>query len=418
MRKNNSHTLGLTQLTNPKRQRAGLRLAKACARSRSEFVNCVSPNTFKRIASTTILLTLCCLPRQVLAEGGGKRPTGDNGANRRVRTTSGGYSEVEGTVDISFKLPTDKRGKVTSSTNPKNDIPSVYLGGIAGKTEYDGGLEYQWDRVPNRVNGIYYDPGWSAFMSVNGVYTNPQVWTGSISEPWRSDGLGSTGQIGTGRIVSDLRFTFHTPKTAWVSLYVGAMPKGEGGSEWSFYYNPPLTPAGIAAASASASHPTAPYIGEARRRYTSLEDSSVKRVVAVTRNSPTAKYPNLWLSGTTIKSLFSNGRVRKIHSPWDFWGPSDVLQKGTAATGYDAPGGTSSDAVDMVPGGIPAKGKTPSPGFRTIIQFPKLNVSNKMGRMDSSQSEQARENGVSRYRRETVWINLRAAAKKRGNKKK
>jgi len=109
------------------------------------------------------------------AEGGNKRTTGDWGINRRVITNSG-FAEVEGTVDITFGIPTGAPSDI-DEWQRFEDSPTFYLGGNVGH-EIDAGLQYDLEGPNKGMNHVDGDistnvskRGWHCFMRNN----NPSV---------------------------------------------------------------------------------------------------------------------------------------------------------------------------------------------------------------------------------------------------
>lgn len=180
-------------------------------------------------------------------------------------------------------------------------------------------------------------------------------------------------------------------------------------------------------------HPVAPWQGTVIFAPARLNETRVKRVVAMTRTTG-YRYE---LDGSWLKCTFSGGRVRKVgeaaggHS-WGAGYPTgggDVLDvdQGSSSdpstdirfTAYDVPrnrAGTDPSEYSVVaawdrqwPLGID---KVPT--SETIVKFPSLNINNIEARRNTQASWRATEDGNSRYTRETVHIYLRTATRLQG----
>lgn len=316
------------------------------------------------------------------------------GVNRRVQTFANGSVEVEGTFAVTATLPSRANRNVELHDNR----PNPYLGGDVGGIEFDGGLI--WEPEAARVNGRAYDPGWSAFVRGGGVpNTNPRVWLNGRSEPWRVSQTPPAVNID-----SLMRFTFR--EDGRVSLHVGAMPHGG-----TFFHS------GVGIVEATAADPIAPTQAQSQAvtNTARLGTANVKRVAAMTRaggdNDPVGY--NDELDGAQMTAIFSGGQVRRRGGGMGFWHPDDVNQ---AETGYDAAADNAPNfrAWDMVVRDRNGRHRLTRNNAgalvsRRVVEFPRLDVGSTVGRANADASHTAQEDNNSRYTRETVEINLRAA---------
>ena len=435
------------------------------------------------------LFPICCAftallgfqPANLLAEGGDKRPdNGDWGVNRRVANEQKGYTELQGTFSgmQSIYIPTDEDGKVTSVTNPFNDKPTAYLGGSLGNgvPEIDAGLQYEWRRVVlNKLDDVEIadvkelDPGYAAFISKNGAFSNPKVAESTPGNPavlrwrpWRGykDSYTIHYKVWNGTQKFKLNATQSIiPVRGAVSLTLGGDFKG------TFFWLGTTPGPGGATEPNSPVKPTVEHSNESNARVESptpasstttgfvtlngvpagvtvwpyqsdsplfkafpldnLADGNIKnirgkRVVGITQGSKIKGVTD----GSSFQCKFEGGFVTfytdtentiNSRAHGHAWDVADVDNGGDKkATGYDTqpnlPGGQA-----IVPGKIdpydpPALDRTwfdiITPGAQYKTAFP---VMGNPARQTNSAG--LKEEGLSRYTQETVRVNLKNATR-------
>lgn len=352
----------------------------------------------------------------VQAEGGGKDWRGARGINRVIQA-QGLYKAVGATVSLSFDLPLNNQGGLL---NPYNDKPSAYLGGNgdAGQSftatlpngntvsihsgqnvEIDGGLQFE----TQEFFGV--NPGWSAFISVNGGWTSPKILVPNTNTPAPNDGSwkawrkGEWGVPRTGKHTGSIQksLTFQENTDGSISLTIS----GEG----TFYWNQESVgndnPKGTAMA------PYVPY------KVLTNDGFYPKRVVAMTRSNVHDE-----LDGSTMSCTYSQAWIGSSGNGWP-----DVSQ---GDTGYDAPGNpTNSETLLDLPlkswdarwpwdeGASSMK----APTSKTIVEFPDNDPDNPpdAGAFNFAYRMGGSNHGDSgRYISETVNINARRATKLKG----
>ena len=340
------------------------------------------------------LLFLCCVlvssTRIALAEGGNQRPFGDFGLNRRVRTEPN-FTRVAGDISISFRLRTVRGILSTIST------PSFYLGGrstdAAGRTvEVDAGLDY--DNGVTTGTGL---SGWVPFIAQGFAghqkRVNPRSWNGSrwVVTP-RLQGKNHHLDYGV-TYGGSLRLTVDNVTFYWLD--------NDTNNDGVVDVLPVNAPPGTTT--------VWPYEGVAQNVVDTATRNQyrVKRVLALTQPEDRAN-PEGTLDGTTLTCLFSNGTLYASNGTRTLWTATQTSQVHDGnGTGYDAPqsGLLAEDAIWN--------------GHRTTfskerVLFPNVSpqtspsVVGNVPRTNSPQSQTGTESGVSRYRRETVNLNLRS----------
>ena len=343
-----------------------------------------------------LFLALSLLTQVALAEGGGQRPGGDIGLNRRVKTKNN-FIGVQGSINIQFTFRTVGGVIRTRST------PSFYLGGRgvngAGQPiEVDAGIEYD-----NGFNTGY--EGWELFIArTTGAghpeRTNPRFWNGSSWQVHRRHGNTHNleyGVDGQGR----LRLQVGSTEFYWRD--------NDLNNDGTVDVNPPSgtsnpPPTGVAFWPWAA-------IGQAAINSGAFNQHSVKRVTAITQ-TPSAANPEGVLDGTTVTGAFYSGEVTPFggsSTPWTTTQTSQV--RDGRGTGYDAPelgilafdatvgGRTTADSEFRVhfPHVMPSTGIGPG-----------LDTPGGMPRSDQPQSINGTEQNTTRYSRETVELNLKS----------
>jgi hypothetical protein len=264
------------------------------------------------------------------------------------------------------------------------DIPSFYLGGEAGNSQFDGGMQYEGARSGSVE-------GWAAFISYNSLYRNPQIWVTDAqgkgkSTYWRK----STG----GTISEDLEFRLFTSTSGnngYAGLKVGGLSSY---GEW-FYWTRSFHEATV-------DNHLAPSVQGNCWDPNDYYLINVKRVTAMTRDNGGAN-----LSGSWLQTDWTNCTA--------YWYTSDGTQHSAglnasivipSRTGYDAPGGRGAGAYDK--DGNAANGALPK------VDFPNLSVPTDVAREPGSEGATYKNTTVSRYQKEDVniWLRLPTPLKK------
>lgn len=359
------------------------------------------------------------LPHTAFAEGGDRRPSGDYGINRRIRSTDG-YVAVEAAFTASFNQP-PLNASVKSA-------PSFYLGGrgIAiggGEREVDAGLQFD-DTPPDST----YEEGWTAFISAsssgNSIHTNPRLWDSTKGwKFWRGP--------------ADRAYTLK-----YVVEADGKLRLDVSGGLGSFYWLTPgadtrsptnaTTPDGIpddAPQGQTLNDGTTPFpnvgyntwpwqsLGEEAMNPAHFNSHSVKRVIAITQEAPYGGY----LDGTVMTCKVTAGTIypytTRAELDWnkDRTNQADV----TNGTGYDTPQNLSNPfAWDRLNGTRIGTGARPKVNFPEVDQkntkvpnttaYPARDRRNPIARTDRDSSYDVTEDSVTRYKVETVNLSLRS----------
>lgn len=203
----------------------------------------------------------------------------------------------------------------------------------------------------------------------------------------------------------------------------------------TIYWNKTPPPAGTIPSNnpliASEAHRVAPWRAQTVFDISKPERINVKRVVAMTRRGTAGAA----LDGSSISAKFSGCKVRLKGQSWIDWGLATIRHETyelhnaagavigqVSGSGYDAPGNGAANNGEwdkrVTISGVTFR----TPTSATIVEFPSLRVvkggtpltgqnANLAGRENDAASRAATQGPVSRYKTETVNINLGTATR-------
>lgn len=286
--------------------------------------------------------------------------------------------------------------------------------------EVDAGL--QFDDTPPRG----YPKGWTAFISVDSVQTNPRLWDSTDGwQFWRGPANHAYGLKYVVEANGKLRLDVSGGLGSFYWVQPGSDMKNPSGSGADGI--PDDAPQGHKLNDGTTPFPNVGYntwpwqsLGEEVMDPTHFNAQAMKRVTAITQQGPYEGY----LDGTVMTCKFTQGKLYPYTDRSELdWTKARTNQANVDnGTGYDTPQNLSSPfAWDRLNGTKIGSGARHKVNFPEVAQkntkvpntvaYPAKERRNPIARTNRDSSYDCTEDGASRYEVETVTLSLRAATK-------